>query len=385
MAVGNEPFLETYKDRYAEVVLPALQNVQAALVKAGLGRQVKVTVPLNADVYESSSGLPSGGDFRPDVRSFVVSIAKFLLDTGSPLTINIYPFLSLYADPHFPVDYAFFDGGGAAVLVDGAATYTNVFDANFDTLIWALEKNGLASMPVVVGEIGWPTDGDTSANPVNARRFNQGLLDRVTSGKGTPKRPFSPPQIYLFGLLDEDQKNVDAGPFERHWGVFHYDGGIKYPLKLNGGGDSGSLVPAAGMRYLSRRWCVLSPVASGGESGLGPSVDAACSYSDCSSLLPGSSCSGLDPRSKVSYAFNQYFQAAGQEMGSCAFSNLSVITTTDPSQGNCVFRIMVDVSGPESVVKPPISSSCKRELGTWRAPPSLVAGVAMLPLILLRV
>lgn len=51
-----------------------------------------------------------------------------------PLTINIYSFLSLYADPHFRVDYAFFSGR-AAPVVDCPVSYTNVFDANFDTLI----------------------------------------------------------------------------------------------------------------------------------------------------------------------------------------------------------------------------------------------------------
>jgi glucan endo-1,3-beta-glucosidase 5/6 len=48
-----------------------------------------------------------------------------------------------------------------------------VFDANYDTLIAALEKNGFGSMEVIVGEIGWPTDGDKDATLQNARRFNQ--------------------------------------------------------------------------------------------------------------------------------------------------------------------------------------------------------------------
>lgn len=48
-----------------------------------------------------------------------------------------------------------------------------MFDANYDTLISALEKNGFGSMEVIVGEIGWPTDGDKDATLQNARRFNQ--------------------------------------------------------------------------------------------------------------------------------------------------------------------------------------------------------------------
>lgn len=382
MAVGNEPFLETNKDKYLRVTFPALQNVQAALIKAGLGRQVKVTVPLNADVYQSVSGLPSGGDFRDDIRPLMVSIARFLLDNGCPLAINIYPFLSLYADPHFPVEYAFFDGA-AAPVVDGAVSYTNVFEANYDTLIWALEKNGLSSMTVIVGEIGWPTDGDANANLVNARRFNQGLLNRVMAGKGTPKRPSAAPQMYLFGLLDEDTKNIDPGAFERHWGVFYYDGGLKYPLTLD---EGRSLVPATGVRYLSRRWCVLSPEASTDDPMIGPSVDAACAFADCTSLLQGSSCNGLDAPSKVSYAFNQYFQAASQQRGSCGFSNLSVITTTDPSQGSCRFGIMIDTTSREATRSPsssPSSTSPSHGCRRWGTQPAVVVAAAALSSLLL--
>lgn len=174
MAVGNEPFLNAYNGSFLQSTFPALQNIQAALIKAGLGRQVKVTIPLNADVYETSNGLPSGGNFRPDIRDLMVNIIKFLNNNASPLTINIYPFLSLNADPHFPKEYAFFSGN-AAPVIDGSISYTNVLDANFDTLVSALEKNGFSSMPLIIGEVGWPTDGDPNANKANAQRFNQGM------------------------------------------------------------------------------------------------------------------------------------------------------------------------------------------------------------------
>ncbi|KAJ9550680.1 hypothetical protein OSB04_014725 [Centaurea solstitialis] len=107
VAVGNEPFLATYNGTFLRTTYPALQNIQAALIKAGLGSKVKVTVPQNADVYESSSGVPSGGDFRADIHDFMIQITKFLNDNGSPFTVNIYPFISLYIESSFPVEYAF--------------------------------------------------------------------------------------------------------------------------------------------------------------------------------------------------------------------------------------------------------------------------------------
>ncbi|CAI9098425.1 OLC1v1035069C1 [Oldenlandia corymbosa var. corymbosa] len=355
VAIGNEPFLKTYKDMFSGTIYPALENIQAALIKAGLGRQVKVTIPINADVYQTESGLPSGGDFRPDIHDLMMSIIKFLNDNGAPLTINIYPFLSLYADPHFPVDYAFFEGS-AAPVVDGSITYTNVFEANYDTLIWALEKNGFPNIPVIVGEVGWPTDGDVNANKEYARRFNQGLLNRIIQNRGTPKRPSPAPDIYLFGLIDEDAKSIQPGNFERHWGIFYYDGSIKYPLNL---GNNRNLTYAKGVKYLSRQWCVMRPDADLSDPNLPQSIDKACSYADCTSLGYGSSCGGLDVRGNASYAFNMFYQTANQQKGSCdQFFNLSVITNIDPSPSgsSCKYEIMIDTGRHEVARKPTTSS-----------------------------
>lgn len=282
----------------------------------------------------------------------MVSIIKFLINNAGPLTINIYPFLSLYMDPNFPIEFAFFSGTSAPV-VDGNITYTNVFDANYDTLIWALEKNGFSSIPVIVGEVGWPTDGDHNANTDYARKFNQGLINRLLQGQGTPKRP-TPPEIYLFGLLDEDIKSIQPGKFERHWGVFYFDGALKYTLDL---GNGRNLVPAKGVKYLDKQWCVLSPNANILDSNLPGSADYACTYADCTSLGNGSSCGGLDARSNASYAFNMYFQTLNQQKGICNFSGLATITRTDPSQDGCRFEIMIDVGRHEKSRTPTTSSA----------------------------
>ncbi|KAG8376287.1 hypothetical protein BUALT_Bualt09G0047500 [Buddleja alternifolia] len=357
VAVGNEPFLKTYDDRFTRTTLPALQNIQAALIKAGLGRNVKATVPLNADVYESDTGVPSGGNFRPDIHDLMISIIKFLANNGAPLTINIYPFLSLYLDSHFPVEFAFFDGH-AAPIVDGSFTYTNVFDANYDTLISALEKNGFPSIPIIIGEVGWPTDSNTNANTQLARRFNQGLLSRINQGLGTPKRP-TPPDIYFFSLIDEDAKSIDPGNFERHWGVFNFDGTIKYPLDL---GHGRNLTAAKGVRYLSRQWCVMAPDANLMDPNLAQSVSLACTYADCTSLGFGSSCGGLDARANASYAFNMYYQTMNQRSGSCEqFHNLSVITKIDPGfhGGSCRYEIMIDTGRHQQARNPGTSAAGK--------------------------
>ncbi|CAN6840496.1 unnamed protein product [Brassica oleracea] len=380
VAVGNEPFLKTYKDRFVHSTYPALQNVQAALVKAGLGRKVKVTVPLNADVYESGDGLPSSGDFRSDIKTLMVSIVRFLADSVSPITFNIYPFLSLNADPNFPREYAFFPGGGgggAKPVVDGSISYTNVFDANFDTLVSALEKNGFDAnkVEIIVGEVGWPTDGDVNATPAMAQRFNQGLLNRIVKGQGTPRRKTAP-EVYIFSLVDEDVKSVDPGKFERHWGIFSYDGAVKYPLSL---GNGRQLVPAKGVRYQAREWCVLSPQAAAGNNGGAwtSSADYACQLADCTSLGPGSSCAALDPAANASYAFNMYFQKMDHRRGSCVFDNLGFVTKVDPSRGSCRFPIEIDTSRHETLRPPPRSSGAMEMKWRTVAAAAMVAGWAV--------
>ncbi|KAG7037546.1 Glucan endo-1,3-beta-glucosidase 5 [Cucurbita argyrosperma subsp. argyrosperma] len=340
VAVGNEPFLKTFNGSFLGTTFPALQNVQAAIVKAGLSTRVKVTVPMNADVYQSLTTVPSGGDFRSDIHDLMLSIVKFLSDSESPFTVNIYPFISLYADPNFPIDYAFFDGFSQA-LDDNGRVYDNVFTANYDTLVSSLQKNGFPNMSIIVGEIGWPTDGDRNANLQFAKRFSQGFLSRFVSGQGTPMRP-GPIDAYLFSLIDEDAKSIQPGNFERHWGLFYYDGRPKYMLQMANG--TRSLVPASNVKYQAKQWCVLSPSASLDDPQIAPSVSYACENSDCTSLGFQTSCGALDARQNISYAFNSYYQIKNQVASSCKFPHLSVISTQDPSVGSCRFIVMTQPS-----------------------------------------
>uniref|UniRef100_A0A7C9F370 glucan endo-1,3-beta-D-glucosidase n=1 Tax=Opuntia streptacantha TaxID=393608 RepID=A0A7C9F370_OPUST len=352
VAVGNEPFLETYNGSFLKTTFPALQNIQTALVKAGHGNQVKVTVPLNADVYASSTGVPSGGDFRSGINDYMIQIVKFLSVNGAPFTVNIYPFISLYSDPNFPVEYAFFDGNAQAVS-DGGTNYYNMFDANYDTLVWALQKNGFGNLPIIVGEIGWPTDGDINANPSFAQKFMQGFVSHIANGKGTPMRP-GPIDAYLFSLIDEDEKSIQPGYFERHWGIFTFDGLPKYQLSL-GMSNSGSLVPAKGVILEERQWCVLKPSVKLDDSRIAPSVGYACAQADCTSLGYGTSCSGMDARGNISYAFNSYYQKNDQDDEACKFSGLGAVTKSDPSRGNCKFVIMIEpMSGSQRMFPVPV-------------------------------
>ncbi|KAL0316928.1 UNVERIFIED_CONTAM: Glucan endo-1,3-beta-glucosidase 8 [Sesamum radiatum] len=307
VAVGNEPFLTSYNNSFVNTTFPALQNIQNALNEAGVGDSIKATVPLNADVYGSpeNNPVPSAGRFRTDISDQMSQIVKFLNQNKAPFTVNIYPFLSLYANENFPVDYAFFDGVSNPI-VDNGISYTNVFDANFDTLVSALKSTGLAG------------------------------------NKGTPLRP-GYIEVYLFGLIDEDAKSIAPGNFERHWGIFRYDGQPKFPMDLSGQQSDKYLVGAQNVNYLPTKWCMLRPDAND-LSKLADNINYACTFSDCTALGFGSSCNGLDANGNASYAFNMYFQVQNQRDLTCNFQGLAMVTDKNISQGNCNFTIQIATS-----------------------------------------
>ncbi|XP_009353157.2 glucan endo-1,3-beta-glucosidase 8-like [Pyrus x bretschneideri] len=350
VAVGNEPFLTSYNGSFLNVTLPALQNIQNALNEAGVGDSVKATVPLNADVYNSpeNNPVPSAGRFRTDILQLMTEIVQFLDKNQAPFTINIYPFLSLYGNDDFPFNYAFFDGDTNPIVDTGTGIqYTNVFDANFDTLVSSLKAVGFGNMPIVVGEVGWPTDGDKNANAGNALRFYNGLLTRLGTNRGTPLRP-GYIEVYLFGLIDEDAKSIAPGSFERHWGIFGYDGQPKFPVDLSGQGQNKLLVPAKNVQYLSKKWCMFNPNAKD-VSKLADNINYACTFSDCTALEYGSSCNNLDANGNASYAFNMYYQVQNQDDLSCNFQGLATLTTQNISQGNCNFIIQIATSSAFSL------------------------------------
>ncbi|KAJ9179925.1 hypothetical protein P3X46_008236 [Hevea brasiliensis] len=342
VAVGNEPFLTTYNGSFLNVTFPALQNIQNALNEAGVGDSIKATVPLNADVYNSPDDqpYPSTGRFRSDISDLMTSIVQFLNKSNAPFTVNIYPFLSLYGNDNFPINYAFFDGASQPIVDKGTGIqYTNVFDANFDTLVSALKAVGFGEMTIIVGEVGWPTDGDKSATIAYAYRFYNGLLPRLASNRGTPLRPGFI-EVYLFGLLDEDAKSIAPGNFERHWGIFRYDGQPKFGLDFTGQGQNKLPVGAQNVQYQPSKWCMFNPNAND-LSKLADNINYACTFSDCTALGYGSSCNGLDANGNSSYAFNMYFQVQNQDPMACNFQGLAMVTSQNISQGTCNFIIQI--------------------------------------------
>lgn len=230
--MGNEPFLTGYNGSYLNSTLPALRNIVDALARAGQADTVKAIIPFNADILDGAA-LPSQTRFKVEYLDQIMPMLQSFNSTNAPFSVNLYPFISKYQNPTFPLDFAFF-AGTTSPVIDGANTYTNALDASLDALVAALGAAGFPNMPIVLGEIGWPTDGNQYATNALAATYNQQLINHLQSNVGTPLRPGVFTEFYMFSLLDENIKSILPGPYERHWGMFYYDGVAKYTLDLAG-------------------------------------------------------------------------------------------------------------------------------------------------------
>ncbi|MQM01844.1 hypothetical protein Taro_034602 [Colocasia esculenta] len=345
VAVGDEPFLLSYGQRYTPYVIGAATNIQLALTGAKLASRVKVIVPCNEDAYHANTGLPSRGHFRPDLNRTMIQLLTFLSMHGSPFVVDIYPFLSVQQNKNFSMEMALFQPT-LHPLTDGRHKYANIFDASIDTLVASLSSAGFSDMDVIVGKVGWPTDGGSNASEVNAQIFMKGLLGHLLSMSGTPLRPKSlPSDIYIFSLLDEDLRNLTYGNFERHWGIFTFDGQAKYNVDIGQG--SRNLANAQNVDYLPTRWCVVNN--NKDTSNVSSSALEACSVADCSALSNGGSCSNISWPGNISYAFNSYYQQHNQNPDSCDFGGMGLITTVDPSVDDCRFPVEIRTSSSSSL------------------------------------
>uniref|UniRef100_A0A5B7CE72 glucan endo-1,3-beta-D-glucosidase n=2 Tax=Davidia involucrata TaxID=16924 RepID=A0A5B7CE72_DAVIN len=233
IAVGNEVL--TFNDTsLSDSLLPAMQGVHTALVKLGLDKQVTVTTAHSLAVLESSYP-PSAGAFRRDLTGFITPILNFHVKTGSPFLINAYPFFAYKGSPkQVPIDFVLFQPNSGIVDPGSNLHYDNMLFAQIDAVYSALASSGYKKLPVHISETGWPSKGDedeAGATPENAKKYNGNLMKLISQKKGTPMRPSSDVNIYVFALFNE---NMKPGPTsERNYGLFKPDGTPAYPLGLS--------------------------------------------------------------------------------------------------------------------------------------------------------
>ncbi|MCO5594584.1 hypothetical protein L7F22_048617 [Adiantum nelumboides] len=216
ICVGNEVL--TQATQFSQYLYPAIQNVYNALKAASLDTGIRVSTAHAMDVIDSAQPFPpSAGTFVGGIQADMNSILTFLSQTGAPFLANVYPYFTYIGSQDIDLAYALFQPTAGADDGGNGLHYSNLFDAQVDTLIAAMEASGHSGIPVVVTESGWPHEGQASATVENAQAYNANLVAHVPMG--TPKRPDVLISTYVFALFDENQKPSDPA-YEQHFGVF---------------------------------------------------------------------------------------------------------------------------------------------------------------------
>ncbi|KAK2434879.1 hypothetical protein P8452_31899 [Trifolium repens] len=226
ITVGNEIHPG---DSEAQSILPALQNIQNAISSANLQGQIKVSIAIDMSLIGNSYP-PNDGVFTADASPYIQPIINFLVNNGATLLANVYPYFAYTGDTQcsIPLDYALFRQQG-----NNDVGYQNLFDAQLDSVYAALEKAGAPNVKIIVSESGWPSaGGDRCGGSTidNAATYYANLINHVKSGNGTPKRPGTVIETYLFAMFDENLKGGAAT--EQHFGVFNPDQSPKYQLNF---------------------------------------------------------------------------------------------------------------------------------------------------------
>ncbi|CAA0403860.1 unnamed protein product [Arabidopsis thaliana] len=212
IAVGNE----VIPGEIGSYVLPVMKSLTNIVKSRSLPILISTTVAMT---NLGQSYPPSAGDFMPQAREQLTPVLKFLSQTNTPILVNIYPYFAYAADPiNIQLDYTIFNTN-KVVVQDGPLGYTNMFDVIFDAFVWAMEKEGVKDLPMVVTETGWPSAGNGNlTTPDIASIYNTNFVKHVESGKGTPKRPKSGISGFLFATFNENQKPAGT---EQNFGLYN--------------------------------------------------------------------------------------------------------------------------------------------------------------------
>ncbi|EOA22889.1 hypothetical protein CARUB_v10003621mg, partial [Capsella rubella] len=227
-ATNIEPYLADVNITFITVgneVIPGEIGPQVLPVMKSLTNLVKsrnLSILISTVVAMSNLGQsypPSKAMFTPQGREQLVPVLKFLSQKNTPILVNIYPYFAYASNPvNISLDYAIFNTKHV-VVEDGLMKYSNLFDAIFDAFVWAMEKEGVKNLSMVVSETGWPSAGNGNlTTPDIAATYNRNFVKHVESGIGTPKRPNCSIQGFLFATFNENQKPAGT---EQNFGLYN--------------------------------------------------------------------------------------------------------------------------------------------------------------------
>ncbi|XP_043702686.1 glucan endo-1,3-beta-glucosidase 14 [Telopea speciosissima] len=243
ITVGNEVFAGN-DTQLMSYLLPAMQNIYNGLVSLGISDQVNVSSAHSLAILASSFP-PSAGRFRQDLAQYFQPILNFHSQINSPFLINAYPYFAYKADPSgISLDYVLFEANSGTIDPNTNLNYDNMLYAQIDAVYSAMKAMGHTDIEVKISETGWPSQGDSNepgATPENAGLYNGNLLQRIEEKQGTPMRPSTPIDVYVFALFNE---NLKPGPTsERNYGLYYPNGTAVYNIGLQAGAGAGAYGP----------------------------------------------------------------------------------------------------------------------------------------------
>ncbi|GAB4826580.1 hypothetical protein Ancab_033475 [Ancistrocladus abbreviatus] len=334
ISVGDEVL--TTIPSTAPLLLPAMESLYSALVASNLHTEVKVSTPHSASVILDPFP-PSQAFFNTSMTAYLLPIIQFLSKIQSPLMMNLYPYYVFMENKGVvPLENSLFKPlTPSKEMIDPNTLlhYTNVFDAMIDSAYFSMKNLNITDVIVLVTETGWPSKGDAKepyATTDNADTYNSNLIKHVFDRSGTPFHPEITSDVYIYELFNED---LMAPPVsEANWGLFYGNTTPVYLLHVSGSGTF------LANDTTNQTYCIAM---DGVDSRmLQTALDWACGpgRANCSDIQPGEPCyQPNNVQSHASYAFDSYYQKEGKAPGSCDFKGVAMITTTDPSHGNCIF------------------------------------------------
>ncbi|XP_068647166.1 glucan endo-1,3-beta-glucosidase 4-like isoform X2 [Aristolochia californica] len=351
IAVGSEVL--TSIPNAALVLVPAIKNLQSALLASNINYHVKISTPLGMDIIPKPFP-PSTATFNSTWNDIMKQLLQFLKNTDSYLMLNVHPYYGyVQGNGIFPIEYTLFRPLPSTKQIVDANTlfhYNSMFDAMVDAAYYSIKALNFSGVPVLVTETGWPWSGganEPDANEDNAQAYNNNLIQRVLNGSGTPSQPNIPISAYIYELFNEDLR---PGPIsEKNWGVFFTNGSAVYSFSLSNrvsqiGGNSSTGVGV---------FCVANGNTSSDALLAGLNWACGLGNANCSAIQDGQPC--YDPNTvdnHASYAYNDYYHRTVATGGTCDFGGTAMITSNDPT--NC----LADKLGKEGVSLSTSSCEC---------------------------
>lgn len=334
IAVGDEVL--TTIPSSAPLLMPAIESLYSALVAANLHSQIKISTPNSASVILDPFP-PSQAFFNQSLSPVITELLRFLSRTQSPLMMNLYPYYVFMQNKGVvPLDNSLFKPlTPSKEMVDPNTLlhYTNVLDAMIDSVYFSMKNLNATDVVVLVSETGWPSKGDSKepyATVDNADTYNSNLIKHVFDRSGTPLHPEITSSAYIYELFNEDLRSPPIS--EANWGLFYGNSTPVYLLHVSGSGTF------LANDTTNQTYCIATDGVD--AKTLQAALDWACGpgRANCSEIQPGESCyRPNNVKNHASYAFDSYYQKEGKASGSCDFKGAAMITTTDPSEGKCIF------------------------------------------------